>query len=475
VEAKQSNKALKANLAALNLLKENNLKADELKATCLNNIGNSYTELNNFVLANRFLKEALSIKELQKTSPGLEGTILFNMATLRLRQKSLDEAKQLFAKALLISQKHKEFQTVIGIHIGLSDYYSKVNDTVKAIEYAQKAKNISIKENIPYGISESLVQLIQVDTKNASAIAQEYIKVNDNLQQTERQFRDKFARIALETDEIQLERDQVVKQKGIIISIAIIVFLIGLLFFITTKQRGKQKELLLRQSQQNANEEIYQLMLAQKNIEDTARQAEKKRIAMELHDGVMNKLTSTRLNLYVLSQKNDPETIATCLIQISQIHNIEVEIRNIAHDLNKDIFKKTSNFFTLLEEFVTNQNTTAKAQYVLEVAQDIDWSSISSEIKMNLYRIMQEASQNANKYSNATILTIAIVQDFNNICMSIDDNGVGFDPKTTKEGIGIQNMRQRVLLLKGKFTIVSIKKTNTFINISIPIRLKKEV
>jgi signal transduction histidine kinase len=59
--------------------------------------------------------------------------------------------------------------------------------------------------------------------------------------------------------------------------------------------------------------------------------------------------------------------------------------------------------------------------------------------------------------------------------MSIDDNGVGFDPKTTKEGIGIQNMRQRVLLLKGKFTIVSIKKTNTFINISIPIRLKKEV
>ena len=375
---------------------------------------------------------------------------------------------------MLNSQKHKEYTTVIGIHIGFSDYYSKVNDTVKAIEYAQKAKNISKKENIQYALSESLQQLIKVDTKNASAIAQQYIKVNDNLQQTERKFRDKFARIALETDEIQLERDLVVKQKGIIISIAIIVFLIGLLFFIITKQRGNQKELLLRQSQQKANEEIYQLMLAQKNIEDTARQDEKKRIAMELHDGVMNKLTSTRLNLFVLSQKNDPETIATCLIQISQIHNIEVEIRNIAHDLNKDIFKKTNNFVTLLEEFVTNQNATAKAQYVLEVAQDIDWSSISSEIKMNLYRIVQEASQNANKYSNASSVTIAIVQDVDAICMSIADNGNGFDPKTTKEGIGIQNMRQRVLLLKGKFTIVSIKKTNTFINISIPMRLNNK-
>lgn len=188
----------------------------------------------------------------------------------------------------------------------------------------------------------------------------------------------------------------------------------------------------------------------------------------------MNKLASTRLNLFILSQRNDPETITTCLIHISQIHHIEQEIRNIAHDLNKEVFNETNSFVALLEEFVTNQNTTAKAHYALEITAAIDWSNISSEIKMNMYRIVQEASQNANKYSNASTVTIAIVQDIDAICMSIADNGNGFDPKTTKEGIGIQNMRQRILLLKGKFTIISIKKTNTFINISIPIRLKKE-
>lgn len=472
-ESKQYNKALKSNLAALDLLNVKNSNENNTRATCLNNIGSIYIELNNIELANKFLKEAIKIKDIKKINPSLWGVILFNSANLRLKEKKFNEAKRLFMESLKISATLKEYETVIGINIGLSDYYSKVNDTASAIEYAKKAKNISIRKNIAYGVSESLEQLIKVDTKNASATAQEYIKVNDSLQNTERQYRYKFARIALETDEIQLEKDQVVKQKEIITGSAVVVFLIGLLLFIITKQRSKQKELLLLQSQQKANEEIYQLMLAQKTIEDQARQAEKKRIALELHDGIMNKLASTRLNLFILSQRNDPETIASCLIHISQIHNIEQEIRNIAHDLNKEVFKETNSFVALLEEFVTNQNTTAKAHYALELAHDIDWSSISSEIKMNMYRIVQEASQNANKYSNANTVTIAIVQDFDAICMSITDNGVGFDPKTSKGGIGIQNMRQRILLLKGKFTINSIQKDNTFINISIPMQLEK--
>ena len=84
IETKEIHKALKLNLAALDLIKEINLNAVNSRAICLNNIGNSYTELNNLVLADHFLKEALGIKELQKTSPGLEGTILFNLANLRI-------------------------------------------------------------------------------------------------------------------------------------------------------------------------------------------------------------------------------------------------------------------------------------------------------------------------------------------------------------------------------------------------------
>lgn len=472
-ETGEHNKALKSNLAALDLLNAKNSNEDYTRATCLNNIGSTYCKLNNIELANKFLKEALDVKDLEKKNPSLWGVILFNSANLRLKEKKYNEAKNLYLKALEIETEQEEYEILVGINIGLSDYYSKINDTASAIEYAKKAKNISTSKNIANGVLESLQQLIKVDTKNASATAQEYIKVNNSLQNKERQFRNKFARIALETDELHLEKNQLVNQKQIILGSAVVVFLIGLLFFILTNQRSKKKELRLIKFQQKADEEIYQLILTQKNIEDQARQTEKKRIALELHDGIMNNLTSTRLNLFVLSKRNDPETIASCLIHINQIRNIEQEIRNIAHDLNKNVFNETNSFVFWLEEFVNNQNAITKAHYTLELDSNIDWNGFSSEVKLNIYRIIQEASQNANKYSNASNVTISIIQDFDTICMSFTDNGVGFDPKIKNIGIGLQNIKDRVLLLNGKFTINSIKKGNTYINISIPMQLGK--
>lgn len=468
-ETNESEKSLKYYLIAYDLFNDNKMKDIYLKKTFLNNIGNVYYKLNKIDLANKFLNDALKVKGVEKRAPELHGFIFYNMANLRIKEKKYNEAKKLYLTALGITEKYKENQTIIGANIGLSDYYSLVKDTLNAIKYAEKAKAISEKSNLLYGVSESLQQLIKVDKKNASKNAEEYIKVNDSMHKTERQFRNKFARIAYETDEIQQEKEQAIKQKWIIAGSAAIIFLIGLLLFIISKQRSKQKELLLLQSQQKANEEIYQLMLAQKTTEETARQTEKKRIALELHDGIMNKLASTRLNLFVLSKKTDKATIEKCLTYISEIYTIEQEIRSIAHDLNQDVFKEANSFFSLIKDFIIEQNNTSKAKYVVELQQEINWVAISSEIKMNLYRIIQEASHNINKYSKAKNVVVSIIKDGNMICMSISDDGVGFDTKSVSEGIGIQNMQQRVQSLNGKININSIQKNSTCINISIPI------
>ena len=139
--------------------------------------------------------------------------------------------------------------------------------------------------------------------------------------------------------------------------------MIIILLLVITRQRGKQKQLQFMQSQQKANEEIYDLMLTQKNKEELARQGEKKRIAKDLHDGVMNKLASTRLNLTVLSQKKDDQTIKKCLDYIEGIYEIEQEIRNISHDLAHEVFDGNNSFTKLLHDFVINQNTLKKIRY----------------------------------------------------------------------------------------------------------------
>jgi signal transduction histidine kinase len=241
------------------------------------------------------------------------------------------------------------------------------------------------------------------------------------------------------------------------------------LLFIIFLQRSRQKELQFLRSQEKANEEIYQLMLAQKSKEEAAKQAEKKRISLELHDGIMNKLASTRLNLAVLSHNREDATITKCLTHITDIYQIEQEIRTIAHDLNKEVFQKSNSYTELLQDFVSDQNKNATTHYELEVEEAIDWTAISSELKMNLYRIIQEACHNINKHAAAKKAIISIILDLPNICLSICDDGIGFDTSKKADGIGIQNIQQRVKLLNGKFSMYSTPHTATSINVAIPI------
>ena len=176
------------------------------------------------------------------------------------------------------------------------------------------------------------------------------------------------------------------------------------------------------------------------------------------------------LNLNLLSHKKDKGTIEKCLTHIEGIYQIEQEIRNIAHDLNIEVFSGNNSFTTLLNDFVATQNNTTSTQYQIEIDKPIDWLSISSGIKMNLYRIIQEASHNINKFAQAKNAMISLMLDGNNLCLSITDDGKGFDTEKQTEGIGLKNIKQRVETLNGKFVIQSINNKSTSLNISIPLK-----
>ena len=138
--------------------------------------------------------------------------------------------------------------------------------------------------------------------------------------------------------------------------------------------------------------------------------------------------------------------------------------------MNLEIFNETNSYVALLNDFIATQNAvTSSPQYKLEIGETINWVTVSSVIKMNLYRIIQEASHNSNKYAQATNVIISLILDENNICLSITDNGKGFDINADNEGIGLKNIKHRVESLNGKFVIQSINNKSTSINIAIPV------
>jgi signal transduction histidine kinase len=211
------------------------------------------------------------------------------------------------------------------------------------------------------------------------------------------------------------------------------------------------------------------LVLIQKDKIEEAKQIEKNRISKELHDGIMGKLAGIRMNLYIIKKKTDPETIARCLEYVEEIRVIETDLRLLSHDLNKNIFSSAQNIEQKIQALIDDNKGINTTNFQLFIDERIAWEELKYVVKLNIYCILQEALQNVNKYAKASEVRIQIMQVQPNISLQIIDNGIGFNPSATIEGIGLNNMKDRAAELGGTITIDTASRMGTKINLLFPI------
>jgi signal transduction histidine kinase len=433
------------------------------------NIGFCLIKLKKFNSAEKLLKEILSDKTEVKRNPENYSSALNNLALLKIESNKISGVKCLLDKSAKLVKLNKLENTFNYNRLYYSIYFSKLKDTINSIKYAKKALALSKQYKNPNDVLISLKQLIQVDPINAAQYAQDFINLNDSLQQAERRFRDKFAQIAFETEKIKKEKEEAELKIGYIVGVSLIITSLLLILYLLNYKRVKDKELELILLEQNTNEAKYHMILEQKKQENEIRQNVKNKIALELHDGVMNNLVSTRLNLMILQQKQDSETVKECIDYIKNIQIIENNIRNLAHNLNYTPVEDNKSLLELLQNHINEQNKLTTTQYTLEWDTKIISDNLTEYYTQQIYRIVQEATQNINKHAQAKKATIVLLLDNGNLCLSIMDNGIGFDITQVGTGIGLNNLEQRVANLNGKLTINSFPNENTFINISIPL------
>jgi signal transduction histidine kinase len=387
-----------------------------------------------------------------------------------------DKVIELFKEIEKIADSIKFVPTQVEIKTHLGEYYLYQKDTIKAIFYLKYAQKLAHKNNI-FEDELKILKLLQLaNPKRANLFSNRYIQLNDSLQDVERATRDKFARIEFETDEITNQKEIVSKENNLlnkriwIISVfGLLSLLVIVLWFMNKSQKAKTRELLLKQEQQKANEAIYQLMIDQQQQMEEGKNIEKQRISLELHDGVMGKLSAVRLNLYAALYKENLIENEVFTKQIDEIQEVEKEIRTIAHDLNSNLFSDNANFIGIVKELFTKIENHSQIYFTLQVSEAVNWDLINNSIKINLYRILQEALQNIEKYANAknVFLTMSLIES-NKINIVISDDGIGFDTNKKSNGIGIKNMKARIVELNGKFNIQSELNQGTEINLTIP-------
>lgn len=440
------------------------------KVQAQNNKANALEKASNYREALGIYMSLLEETDLKAIDPELYVKVNGNIAHTRflLGDENIAEIQSIFLDAYNYGLKNGEEVGLYGIGNYISEFYLAQNKKDSAKIFAVKTLQLAKKANSYVEILKSLELLSQIEPGDiGKTYLYEHIKLNDSLINRERYIRNKFAKIEYETDQLKAENEQISRERLIFlissVSLAVLLFLI----YIVVTQRMKNKELQFIHQQQAANEEIYNLMLAQQDKVEEGRTQEKKRISEELHDGVLGKLFGTRLSLDSLNLVNTAEAAKNRSDYINELKNIETEIRKISHDLNSD-FISDSGFIDIIATLIETQTKAYKLSFDFEENSLIDWDSVSNKTKIHIYRMLQETLQNIYKHAEASHIKITFSRKKDVILLTIQDNGKGFNVHKARKGIGLKNIDSRVKDIGGRAEIVSQINEGTKITISIP-------
>jgi signal transduction histidine kinase len=195
-----------------------------------------------------------------------------------------------------------------------------------------------------------------------------------------------------------------------------------------------------------------------------AQEIERNRIGQELHDNVNQLLTTTKLYLGLLEKSDE---YRQDLVEKSKefIDAAMQEIRLLSWQQVTP--QKKADIKELIEELTKrlNESTGIGTKFHCRVSTHL---AIDEDLKLNIYRIVQEQTNNILKYAAASQATITINENNGTVYLSIIDNGKGFDPLVKRNGIGISNIINRIESYNGEVILESSPGNGCKLEIRIP-------
>jgi PAS domain S-box-containing protein len=202
-----------------------------------------------------------------------------------------------------------------------------------------------------------------------------------------------------------------------------------------------------------------------------AQEKERTRIARELHDDICQRLAllSVELEQAHRSQSGSPR-VATKSLKEIQKHCAEIatDVQSMSHQLHSsklDLLGITTALRGFCKEF-SNQH-----EVRVEFTERNVPRNISKEISLCLFRVAQEALQNAVKYSGVSQFAVELTGIENEIQLVVTDSGAGFDTDKarTSRGLGLLSMQERIQLVHGRFSATSKPGQGTRILADVPL------
>ena len=194
---------------------------------------------------------------------------------------------------------------------------------------------------------------------------------------------------------------------------------------------------------------------------------ERQRLSRDLHDGLGQSILAVKMKLEQAKGADPEKNKAVMLEALELIRGIIREIRSISYNLMPPVLAAFG-----LERGLRTLCKEASSASMIDIQFKCEWlpAEIDNMMQIYLYRIIQEAVHNITRHSQADSAEVSLFGKPGLLCISIHDNGHGFDFSNSElRGNGINNMIERVELLGGICNFASGSKKGTTIEIQIPI------
>ncbi|MEZ4720804.1 MAG: histidine kinase [Flavobacteriales bacterium] len=355
----------------------------------------------------------------------------------------------------LLMEKKIEFDSAFAYYFSALENAQIENDS---FDLTLALYNIAYLKNQVGDYREAFLFLDSMNTIDEKFRNAEFAK---NTRELELKYQDLERDNELQRLEFKSETDEQLKLWGGISAALVISGLSGL-FYTNRKRLMNARQLAIETKKRHKKEtELVAMHTALETLE-----LERKRAAMDLHDGIGALASAARMKLSQVMKRTSDESLQGHIREADgAMDEIARDVKRIARDMLPTTLSHLGLIATI-DDFINRSNRSSEIE--VSFFSDTDHVKLSESAEISIYRIVQELINNGLKYSEGSEIGLELNLSDKEIQLLYYDNGKGFNAKDSTEGNGRHILNSRVEFLSGTIDIQSVVSKGTTVKIIIP-------
>lgn len=429
-----------------------------------------------------FFHQALQISKLINDQESINA-VYINLGSVHKNLNNTDSAAWYLNKALKYYSTANNPEKLSSVYYSLGLLYTLKKDYKKAIECYRLSEAIATKYGLKEGIQYLFVEMAYTFElagfyKESKEYYVQYMILRDSIYNSKKaeqifELETQYQTEKREKEILKLSLEKKRRNFYVILLVVILVFTLITSRYILVRSRQKRmlaEQLSIINEQKIRELEQEKILVATQSVL-TGEETERRRLARDLHDGLGGMLSGIKLKLtnmkgnFFLDEKGKAD-FENALVMLD---NSVSELRQVAHNLMPESLIKFGLKDALGDYCSTLDNS---LDIKLRFSFYGNHKRVDQAIEIAMYRIAQELINNAIKHSGCTEIVIDLIQEPVRICLTVQDNGKGFDLATTDagKGMGLNSIKARVSVLNGIIDMTTEKEKGTEIIIEFGIK-----